>query len=239
MDWDRYRALCDSPQYFTRWMIERSALLVDDAALRSAVCEALMGTPLRKPAGHKGGVATDMFGMTLTVEQAGRVLAAVRLAADAGRTTSEGRGLGGFVAAWNEYDAHLRTHGRDSMSAQDRVTAMIDAFNRMDLDGIVACFAEDAVYHNIPMEPVQGTAAIRAVLEGFMGAATEVEWEVLNSVSNGGTVLNERVDKFKVNGTWIALPVMGTFEVTNDRITAWRDYFDLNQFQTQMQAAMG
>ncbi len=238
MNWDCYRALCDSPQYFTRWMIERSAAIVGDAELQNAVRRALHSRALDKPAGHKGGADTDVFEMRLTAAQAAHMLEAVHRAAAEGRTTQEGRGLGGFVAAWNEYHVHLRTIGRQTMSAQDRVTAMIDAFNRMDLDGIVACFAQDAVYHNIPMEPVQGTAAIRAVLEGFMGAATEVEWDVLNTVANGGTVLNERVDKFKVNGTWIALPVMGTFEVRDDRITAWRDYFDLNQFQSQMQAAM-
>jgi limonene-1,2-epoxide hydrolase len=31
------------------------------------------------------------------------------------------------------------------------------------------------------------------------------------------------------------LPVMGVFEVNNDgKITAWRDYFDMNQFTSQM-----
>jgi limonene-1,2-epoxide hydrolase len=28
------------------------------------------------------------------------------------------------------------------------------------------------------------------------------------------------------------LPVMGTFEVAGSKITAWRDYFDMQQFQT-------
>jgi len=27
---------------------------------------------------------------------------------------------------------------------------------------------------------------------------------------------------------------MGTFEVKGDKIAAWRDYFDLNQFMSQM-----
>jgi limonene-1,2-epoxide hydrolase len=27
---------------------------------------------------------------------------------------------------------------------------------------------------------------------------------------------------------------MGTFEVSGDKITAWRDYFDLNQFMSQI-----
>jgi limonene-1,2-epoxide hydrolase len=32
---------------------------------------------------------------------------------------------------------------------------------------------------------------------------------------------------------------MGTFEVVDGKITAWRDYFDMNQFQTQFAAASG
>ncbi len=119
------------------------------------------------------------------------------------------------------------------------VLELIDGFNSIDLDRIVACFTEDAVYDNIPMQAVQGTEAIRASLEGFMGAASEVQWDLLNVVAEGGVVLTERVDKFKVNGTWIELPVMGTFEVADGKITAWRDYFDLGQFQSQFAKATG
>jgi limonene-1,2-epoxide hydrolase len=28
---------------------------------------------------------------------------------------------------------------------------------------------------------------------------------------------------------------MGTFEVTDGKIAAWRDYFDMNQFTTRME----
>jgi limonene-1,2-epoxide hydrolase len=30
------------------------------------------------------------------------------------------------------------------------------------------------------------------------------------------------------------VPVMGTFEIENGKIKAWRDYFDLNTFASQM-----
>ena len=126
------------------------------------------------------------------------------------------------------------------MSAEtDLVMRMIDGFNKIDLHAIVACFADDAIYDNIPMAAVQGTDAIRATLEGFMGAASEVQWDMINIAADGGVVLTERVDKFKINDQWIELPVMGTFEVADGKITAWRDYFDLNQFQTQFAAATG
>ncbi len=126
------------------------------------------------------------------------------------------------------------------MSAESElVLRMIDGFNNIDLDAIVACFADDAIYDNVSMAAVQGTDAIRETLQGFMGAATEVQWDMRNIVAEGGVVLTERVDKFKINDHWIELPVMGTFEVANGKITAWRDYFDMNQFQTQFTAATG
>ena len=68
--------------------------------------------------------------------------------------------------------------------AGETVMAMIEAFNRVDIDGILACFAEDAVYHNMPMAPISGLAGIRATLEGFLGDASEVEWIVLNLLEN-------------------------------------------------------
>ena len=53
----------------------------------------------------------------------------------------------------------------------------------------------------------------------------------------GSTVLTERVDRFLMNGQPIALPVMGTFEVRGGKIAAWRDYFDLADYQRQLAAA--
>jgi limonene-1,2-epoxide hydrolase len=46
-------------------------------------------------------------------------------------------------------------------------------------------------------------------------------------------VLTERVDAFISGERTIELPVMGTFEVRDGLIAAWRDYFDLNQFLSQ------
>lgn len=131
-----------------------------------------------------------------------------------------------------------RALGDDRRSdAEQAVLELIDGFNRIDLDAILRCFAEDAVYHNMPVDPVKGERAIRGVLEGFLNAASEVRWELIQmAVSPSGAVLTERVDRFKVNNRWIALPVMGTFEVDDGLITQWRDYFDMAQFTSQVEA---
>lgn len=124
-------------------------------------------------------------------------------------------------------------------AATERVLKLIDGFNTMNMDAILECFADGAVYHNMPMQPVIGREAISAALAGFMSASTEVVWELVNVAERDNVVLTERVDKFRINGVWIALPVMGTFEVSDAGITQWRDYFDLADFQTQFAAAMG
>jgi limonene-1,2-epoxide hydrolase len=115
------------------------------------------------------------------------------------------------------------------------VRSFIAAFNANDLDRILAFFADDAVYHNIPVQPVQGTAAIRAVLQGFMGLASEVDWVVHHLAETpDGVVLTERTDRFLVRGKWIELPVMGAFALRDGRVAEWRDYFDMKQFQDQL-----
>jgi limonene-1,2-epoxide hydrolase len=117
----------------------------------------------------------------------------------------------------------------------ETVRAFIAAFNANDLERILGFFAEDAVYHNIPVQPVKGAAAIRAVIQGYLGLATEVDWTVHHlAETQNGVVLTERTDRFRIRGKWIELPVMGAFEVENGRIHAWRDYFDMKQFQDQL-----
>jgi limonene-1,2-epoxide hydrolase len=101
-----------------------------------------------------------------------------------------------------------------------------------DLDAIVGAFTDDAVYHNIPLDPVVGPEAIRAFIEGFIGGVDSVEFRVRHIAASGDVVLTERVDVFVSPGKRIELPVMGTFELRDGRIAAWRDYFDLQQFMS-------
>jgi limonene-1,2-epoxide hydrolase len=106
-----------------------------------------------------------------------------------------------------------------------------------DIDALVAFFADDAIYHNIPLEPVSGRDAIRATIAGFTQGVDRVEFRVVNIAASGNVVLTERVDVFVIGDRSIELPVMGTFEVVDGQIAAWRDYFDLNQFMAQFAPA--
>lgn len=115
------------------------------------------------------------------------------------------------------------------------IVDFVAAWNRKDVDAVMSFFTDDCVYHNIPMAPVQGTDAIRGVIDGFSGMASEINWELHQVAENAsGVVLTERTDKFLIGEKWIALPVMGSFDFQGDKISAWRDYFDMAQFQSQL-----
>jgi limonene-1,2-epoxide hydrolase len=118
--------------------------------------------------------------------------------------------------------------------AIDVVTKFCAAWERVDIDELMGYFADDAVYHNIPIAPVVGKDAIRTTIAGFTGGVDKVEFVVKHIAAAGGIVLTERDDIFTSPDRTISLPVMGTFEVVDGKITAWRDYFDLNQFMSQM-----
>jgi limonene-1,2-epoxide hydrolase len=103
---------------------------------------------------------------------------------------------------------------------------------------LAAFFTEDAVYHNIPLEPVTGmeniATTIASVLRPGPPGIEGIDFRVINIAASGPVVMTERVDVFKLPGKSFELPVMGTFEVSGGKISAWRDYFDLNQFMSRM-----
>jgi limonene-1,2-epoxide hydrolase len=119
--------------------------------------------------------------------------------------------------------------------AEDVVRDFCQAFSRCKVEELLGFFAEDAVYHNIPIAPVRGRAAIEATLRQFVDPNGSAEFEIKALASVGPTVLTERIDRFVLNGKRIELPVMGAFEVGPDgKIRAWRDYFDMAQFTKQL-----
>lgn len=121
------------------------------------------------------------------------------------------------------------------MSNREKVLDFIAAWEARDIERILALMTPDAFYHNIPMQPARGHVEIKALLAGFLGNATAVRWEVHHiAETEAGVVLTERTDNFEFGDRTLSLPVMGTFELRDGLIAAWRDYFDLGQFQRQM-----
>lgn len=127
------------------------------------------------------------------------------------------------------------------MTPDQLVTQFCAEWIEPDPAKIAEYFADDAVYHNIPMEPVIGRDAIREFIAGFIVAFGGIDFRVHRQVTDGGqspnaeessgVVMNERIDVFTLNGVVVELPVVGVFEITDGKITTWRDYFDMAPIQ--------
>jgi limonene-1,2-epoxide hydrolase len=109
-----------------------------------------------------------------------------------------------------------------------------DAWSRRDIDELLSFFTPDAVYHNMPMDPAHGVDQIRGVFGLFVPPSSEIAFEVHRIASNGETVLTERVDRFVMGDKTIELQVAGVFEIRDGKIAAWRDYFDMAAWTSQM-----
>jgi len=125
------------------------------------------------------------------------------------------------------------------MTPEEAVTAFIDQWNRNDMEAMLAMCAEEVVWHNIPMEPIRGKAAMRAAVEGFMAGVDGCAWQVHAIAARGNTVLTERTDGFALkDGRTAKIRVMGTFELdAAGRIAQWRDYFDMAEFTREFGSA--
>ena len=121
------------------------------------------------------------------------------------------------------------------MSNLKRAQEFCDVWASMDLDKIMGFLTPDCFYHNIPMEPRVGHAAIRPFFEPMIAGSSSIEY-VVHSIAeaSNGWVLTERTDIMMMSGKKVAVRVMGVFEFKDGLISAWRDYWDLAQFQSQM-----
>lgn len=122
------------------------------------------------------------------------------------------------------------------MTNEEVVSAFIAEWSnpKPDLDRLISYFATDAVYHNMPVAPVTGHAAIRQTFAGILSQVEPRGWEILHQLSAGDIVVNERIDRFARAGRAVELPVAGIFELRDGKIAAWRDYFDMSAWMKAM-----
>jgi limonene-1,2-epoxide hydrolase len=117
----------------------------------------------------------------------------------------------------------------------DKVRAFIGAWNRCDRVAIIAAFADEAIYHNVPMAPIRGRAAISAAVARILEEMSGIEWKIVHiAETENGAVLTERVDSFRMRGRTMSVSLMGVFELREGLIMRWSEYFDLGQYQAQL-----
>lgn len=125
---------------------------------------------------------------------------------------------------------------RGSMSLkrnEETVRKFCTAWDEMNVDRILSLMSEDALYYNLPLDPLNGQQQIAGFVEGFFQLANMAKFEILTLVADEERVVTERVDTFgfKDGSIMKELPVLGIFEFDDDgKINSWREYWDLQDW---------
>lgn len=125
------------------------------------------------------------------------------------------------------------------MTEHDRNAAAVrtvcERWPWLTLDEWRSLLAENCQYRNIPVDGDLhvGPDAAHAAVSRLQGS-WDITLEIGHVVVNGDVVLTERNEHFVHKAgskPTFDLPVMGTFELHDGKITAWRDYFELSQMK--------
>ncbi len=105
----------------------------------------------------------------------------------------------------------------------ERFFAALESF---DMDRVMELVSPEMLYQNVPLPPARGRAAFAKQMRGFAKLADRFEVRMHHIAANGPIVLTERTDALILRGVRAEFWVCGTFEVRDEKIVLWRDYFD-------------
>ncbi len=111
------------------------------------------------------------------------------------------------------------------MQPRELIEKWVEAFNRADAEALAEMYAEDAVNHQVPEEPVEGRTAIRAMFIEEFGRA-EMVCLVEHIFQDGEWAILEWRDPLGLRGC-------GFFHVRDDLIRFQRGYWDKLSFLRQ------
>lgn len=109
------------------------------------------------------------------------------------------------------------------------VENFLTALQDRDIDAAGAVLDEHLVYQNVGFPTIRGRARAIKLFRRMEGRAG-FEVKTHRIAVNGSTVLTERTDALVFGRVRLQFWVCGVFEVTDGRITLWRDYFDMFDF---------
>ena len=110
-----------------------------------------------------------------------------------------------------------------------------------DVDTILSLFTDDAVWQLwVPGGPtLHGRNEIKADIGRQLGFATHMRCGPISIASNDRQVFTERLDQFVSKGVAIDHHLVAVFDISTDgRIAAWREYFDPEDVNRQIRAAI-
>ncbi|WP_088943447.1 limonene-1,2-epoxide hydrolase family protein [Rhodococcus sp. 1168] len=116
----------------------------------------------------------------------------------------------------------------DLLHSTKTVEDMLRALAERDVDHAAALLDDAIVWHNVGFPKVRGIARVRKALAVMAkpNYGFDVTSHNIAATPDGDVVLTERTDVLIWRRLRVEFWVYGTFELRDDRILVWRDYFD-------------
>jgi steroid delta-isomerase-like uncharacterized protein len=107
------------------------------------------------------------------------------------------------------------------------------AFNKQDVDGLVACFTPGATYTDTFFGAHTGSAALHAMFARMFREGRDYAWEMDIVVENGSAAAAEWTFRYVVTeavprsaGRRVGFRGMSLFELQGGRVVRYREYFN-------------
>jgi limonene-1,2-epoxide hydrolase len=114
----------------------------------------------------------------------------------------------------------------DTTANARTVETFLYALQDQDYDTLESLMADDVLWQNVGYPSIRGRKRIvRLFRRGAGRLGFEVKFHRI--AADGNAVLTERTDALVLGPVRMQFWVCGAFEVHGDKITLWRDYFDL------------
>ena len=113
----------------------------------------------------------------------------------------------------------------------------LTAMHNHDIDSAGAALDENLAYQNVGFPTIRGRARAMKLFRSMQGRVG-FEVKIHRIAVNGSTVLTERTDALVFGRVRLQFWVCGVFEVTDGRITLWRDYFDMFDFTKALERGL-
>jgi len=113
------------------------------------------------------------------------------------------------------------------------VERFAEAFNRRDVEGLLALFTEDATYDDLFYGPHSGHAALRAMFERMFREGRDYRWQMTFIVMDARRAAAEWTFSYtataavpRSEGRRVRFSGMSMFDLSEGRIRAYREHAD-------------
>ena len=140
-----------------------------------------------------------------------------------------------FITAWDNLDfVAIKSAVSDDIFYQNIPFAAVADLDDLRQFGDSVAAMVNAGDGGMPITPIIGLPAFSKFLETIK-QFDWTRWHVKSIAEDQNMVFTDRVDTFGfVGGGSISVGVIGLFEVREGLIHVWRDFFSLQEFQSQI-----